>query len=95
MMDRHHVSSFDHTLGTLYKMAGKMLKLVFQQSTELPGFLALEQLGRSQMSFNVGSTSTKQHGFVACRGSHRDNLGFGERVSEAGADKAATAAAGV
>jgi len=44
-MDRHHVSSFDYTLGTMYKMAGKMLKLVFQQSTELPGFFALKQLG--------------------------------------------------
>ncbi len=94
-MGRHHVSSVDYTFGTLYKMAGKMLKLVFQQSMELPGFLALEQLGRSQVSFDVISTSTKQHDFVTCRGSHRDNLGIGERVSEAGADKAATAAAGV
>ncbi len=76
-------------------MAGKMLKLVVQQSTELPGFLALKQIGRPQMSSNVRSASTKQHDFVACRGSHRDNLGFDEWVSEAGADKAATAAAGV
>ena len=47
------------------------------------------------MLFDVRSTSTKQHDFVDCRGSHRDNLGFGERMSEADADKAATAAAGV
>ena len=49
-MDRHHVSSFHFTLETVYKMAGKMLKLVFQQSTELPEFLALKQLRQSQMS---------------------------------------------
>ncbi len=52
-MDRDYVSSVDYTFGTLYKMAGKTLKLVFQQSMELPGFLALEQLGRSRTSFNV------------------------------------------
>ena len=89
------MSSVDYTLGILYKMAGKTLKLVFQQSMDLPGFLALEQLGRSQVSLNVATTSTKQHDFLTCRGSHRDHLGFGQRVSEAGADKAATAAAGV
>ncbi len=96
-MDRNHASSFDYALGTLYKMAGKMLKLVFQQSLKLLGFLALALPGRSQMSFNVTSTLTKQHDFVTCRGSHRDNLGFGERISEAGerTDKGATAAAGV
>ena len=49
-MDRHHVSSFHFTLETVYKMAGKMLKLVFLQSTELPEFLALKQLRQSQMS---------------------------------------------
>ncbi len=95
MMDRDHVSSVDYTFATLYKMAGKTLKLVFQQSMELPGFLALEQLGRSRTSFNVRNTSTNQHGFVTCRGRHWDNLGFGSRVSQAGADKTATAAAGV
>jgi hypothetical protein len=49
------------------------------------------------MSFDVTNTLTTQHDFVTCRGSHRDNLGFGERISEAGggADKAAAAAAGV
>ena len=52
-MDRHHVSSFVYTLGTVYKMAGKMLKLVFQQSMDLLGFLAWEQLGGSQVPSNV------------------------------------------
>ena len=89
-MDRDHVSSVDHTFGTLYKLAGKTLKLVFQQSMELPGFLALEQLGRSQMSFNVVNTSANQHDFMTCRGRYWHNLGFGSRVSQAGADKLAT-----
>ncbi len=35
MLDTNYASSFGYALGTLYKMAGKMLKLVFQQSFKI------------------------------------------------------------